>query len=78
MRRSASAIGVRTISGGNSGSLTLRQRPAQSITVVPVRLSIIVGDGNPRVGRDRIVRTSRKMGITLASSRHGVAADRRR
>jgi penicillin-binding protein 1A len=46
-----------------SGSMTLTQAITRSINVIPVRLSIMLGDGNPKVGRAKIVQTAQKMGI---------------
>ncbi len=50
-------------SGGYSGSGTLESMLVRSINTVPVRLSIMVGNGNPRAGRNKIVDLARKMGI---------------
>ena len=46
-----------------SGSVTLTQAITRSINVVPVKLSIALGNGNPKVGRAKIVATARMMGI---------------
>ncbi len=46
-----------------SGPVTLIQAITRSINVVPVRLSILLGHGNPKAGRAMIVQTARKMGI---------------
>ncbi len=46
-----------------SGSVTLTQAITRSINVVPVKLSIALGNGNPKVGRAKIVQTARRMGI---------------
>ena len=46
-----------------SGSVTLTQAITRSINVVPVRLSISLGDGNPKIGRAKIIQTAQKMGI---------------
>ena len=49
---------------GYSGSMTLIQALTHSINTIAVRLSIAVGDGNPKLGRSRIIQTARDMGIT--------------
>src|SRR3981189_2212738 len=41
-------------SGGYSGSMTLTQAIVRSINVIPVKLSIALGDGNPKIGRAKI------------------------
>jgi penicillin-binding protein 1A len=46
-----------------SGSVTLTQAITRSINVIPVRLSVSLGDGNPKVGRAKIIQTAQKMGI---------------
>lgn len=50
-------------SRGYSGSMTLTMALVRSINVIPVKLSIALGKGNPKVGRAMIVDTARKMGI---------------
>jgi len=50
--------------GGYAGSMTLISALTRSINTIAVRLSIAIGDGNPKLGRSRIVETARKMGIT--------------
>ena len=50
--------------GGFGGSMTLITALTHSINTVAVRLSVIVGDGNPKLGRARIIQTARDMGIT--------------
>jgi penicillin-binding protein 1A len=45
------------------GSMTLTQALTRSINTVAVRLSIMIGKGNPKVGRAKIVETARKMGL---------------
>jgi len=50
--------------GGFGGSMSLITALTHSINTVAVRLSVIVGDGNPKLGRARIVQTARDMGIT--------------
>ncbi len=46
-----------------SGSVTLVQAITHSINVVPVKLSIALGNGNAKIGRAKIVQTARRMGI---------------
>jgi penicillin-binding protein 1A len=46
-----------------SGSMTLTQAITRSINVIPVKLSISLGDGNPKLGRAKIVQTAQRMGI---------------
>jgi penicillin-binding protein 1A len=46
-----------------SGAVTLTQAITHSINVVPVKLSIALGNGNPKIGRAKIVATARMMGI---------------
>ncbi|HEX5509094.1 MAG TPA: penicillin-binding protein 1A, partial [Pseudolabrys sp.] len=50
---------------GNSygGPMTLITALTHSVNTVAVRLSVIVGDGNPKLGRSRIIQTARDMGI---------------
>jgi penicillin-binding protein 1A len=50
-------------SGGYSGSVTLTQALTNSINVIPVKLSIALGDGNPKLGRAKIIQTARNFGI---------------
>src|SRR5438034_6738338 len=49
--------------GGHAGSMTLTQAITRSINVIPVKLSIALGNGNPKVGRAKIRETARKAGI---------------
>jgi len=51
-------------SGGYSGAITLIQAITNSINVIPVKLSILLGKGNPKLGRAMIVQTARNFGIT--------------
>jgi penicillin-binding protein 1A len=46
-----------------SGSVTLTQAIVRSINTIPVRLSVMLGDGNPKVGRAKIIQTAQKMGL---------------
>jgi penicillin-binding protein 1A len=50
-------------SGGFSGAVTLTQAITRSINVIPVKLSIALGHGNPKVGRAMIRETARKAGL---------------
>jgi penicillin-binding protein 1A len=50
-------------SGGFSGSMTLTQALVRSINVVPVKLSIALGNGNPKAGRVKIRDLARKAGL---------------
>ncbi len=50
-------------SGGFSGPVTLTEAITHSINVIPVRLSIELGHGNPKLGRAMIVQTARNFGI---------------
>src|SRR6266850_1156864 len=50
-------------SGGFSGSMTLTQAITRSINVIPVKLSIALGNGNPKIGRAKIKDTARKAGL---------------
>jgi penicillin-binding protein 1A len=49
--------------GGFSGPITLIEAITHSINVIPVRLSIELGHGNPKLGRAMIVQTARNFGI---------------
>ncbi len=49
--------------GSYSGSVTLLEAITRSINVIPVKLSIALGDGNAKIGRAKIVQTARNMGI---------------
>src|SRR5262249_50488341 len=50
-------------SGGYSGQVTLLEAITHSINVIPVKLSIMLGNGNPKLGRALIVQTARNFGI---------------
>jgi penicillin-binding protein 1A len=50
-------------SNSYSGSMTLTQALVRSINVIPVKLSISVGNGNPKIGRAKIIHIARKMGL---------------
>jgi penicillin-binding protein 1A len=49
--------------GGYSGRVTLIEAITHSINVIPVKLSIALGNGNPKLGRAMIVQTARNFGI---------------
>ncbi len=46
-----------------SGAVTLTQALTRSINVIPVKLSIALGNGSPKAGRAKIVAMARKFGI---------------
>ncbi|MBI2716097.1 MAG: PBP1A family penicillin-binding protein [Rhizobiales bacterium] len=48
---------------GYAGSMTLMQALTASINTIAVRLSVAVGDGNPKLGRARIIKNAHDMGI---------------
>ena len=50
-------------SGGYSGTVTITQALVRSINTVPVRLSVMIGNGNPKAGRAKIIDIARKMGL---------------
>jgi len=50
--------------GSYRGSMTLITALTHSINTIAVRLSVAVGDGNAKLGRARIIKTARDMGIT--------------
>jgi penicillin-binding protein 1A len=50
-------------SGGYSGNVTLIEAITHSINVIPIKLSIALGNGNPKLGRAMIVQTARNFGI---------------
>jgi penicillin-binding protein 1A len=50
--------------GSYSGSMQLWNALAHSLNTVAVRLSIAIGDGNPKKGRERIIATARRLGLT--------------
>jgi penicillin-binding protein 1A len=50
-------------SGGYSGSMTLIDAITHSVNVIPIKLSIALGNGNPKLGRAMIVQTARNFGI---------------
>jgi penicillin-binding protein 1A len=50
-------------SGGFSGAVTLTQAITRSINIIPVKLSIALGNGNPKIGRAMIKETARAAGL---------------
>jgi penicillin-binding protein 1A len=50
-------------SGGYSGSQTLTTALVRSVNTIPVRLSITIGNGSPRTGRNKIVALAKSMGL---------------
>jgi penicillin-binding protein 1A len=46
-----------------SGSVTITQALVRSINTIPVRLSVMLGDGNPKIGRAKIIQLAQKMGL---------------
>ena len=48
---------------GYAGSMTLISALTHSINTIAVRLSVAIGDGNPKLGRARIIKTAHDMGI---------------
>jgi penicillin-binding protein 1A len=50
--------------GTYMGNLPLVSALAHSLNTVAVRLSIAIGDGNPKHGRAKIIETARKMGLS--------------
>ena len=54
----------RNYGGTYMGSLPLVSALTHSLNTVAVKLSIAIGDGNPKLGRAKIVQTARKMGLS--------------
>ncbi len=50
--------------GTYGGSVPLAVALAKSYNTVAVKLTTAVGDGNPKIGRARVVDTARRMGVT--------------
>jgi penicillin-binding protein 1A len=46
-----------------SGSMTMTQALTRSINVIPVRLSLSLGDGNAKIGRAKIIQVAQRMGL---------------
>jgi penicillin-binding protein 1A len=53
-------------SNSYSGSMTITQALVRSINMIPVKLSISLGNGNPKVGRAKIIQLAKKMGLRTA------------
>jgi penicillin-binding protein 1A len=53
----------RNFGGQYGGRITLEQAITKSYNSIPVKLSIALGNGNPKAGRAKIVETARRMGI---------------
>ena len=68
----------RNYGGTYAGSLPLNMALAKSLNTVAVKLSIAVGNGNPKAGSRKDHRNSPQDGRDGAAARHRVAADRRR
>jgi penicillin-binding protein 1A len=50
-------------SGGYSGSMSLTSALTHSVNTIAVKLSIAIGNGNPKVGRAAIVKLAKSMGL---------------
>jgi penicillin-binding protein 1A len=50
--------------GSYAGSLPLANALARSLNTIAVKLSIAIGNGNPKLGRAKIVETARRLGVT--------------
>jgi penicillin-binding protein 1A len=50
-------------SGGYSGSMSLTQALTHSVNTIAVKLSIAIGNGNPKAGRAKIVALAKAMGL---------------
>ena len=46
-----------------AGAMTLTTALVRSINTIPVRLSVAIGNGNPKKGRAEIIKTARLMGL---------------
>ncbi|GIL02774.1 MAG: penicillin-binding protein 1A [Alphaproteobacteria bacterium] len=46
-----------------SGSVTVTHAIVKSINTIPVRFSVMLGDGNARTGRAKIITTAQRMGL---------------
>ncbi len=55
---------VRNYEDSYMGSLPLYSALAHSLNTVAVKLSIAIGNGNPKAGRSKIIETAHKMGLT--------------
>ncbi len=56
----------RNFGGSYGGRITLEQAITKSYNSIPIKLSIALGNGNPKAGRVKIVETARRMGIVSA------------
>jgi penicillin-binding protein 1A len=50
-------------SGGYAGSMTLTDALKRSINTIAVKLSISIGQGNPKAGRAKIIKTAKDLGL---------------
>ena len=50
-------------SKGYHGSMTVTQAIVKSINTIAVKMSISIGNGNPKLGRAKIIQMARKMGL---------------
>jgi penicillin-binding protein 1A len=50
-------------SGGYAGAMSMTQALTRSINTIAVKLSIAIGNGNPKAGRAKIVALARNMGL---------------
>jgi penicillin-binding protein 1A len=50
-------------SGGYAGAMSLTQALTRSINTIAVKLSISIGNGNPKAGRAKIIQLARAMGL---------------
>ncbi|MBM3531061.1 MAG: PBP1A family penicillin-binding protein [Alphaproteobacteria bacterium] len=50
-------------SGGYAGSMSVTQALTRSINTIAVKLSITIGNGNPKLGRNKIVQLAKNMGL---------------
>lgn len=55
---------VHNYKGNYKGALPLQTALAHSLNTIAVKLSIAIGNGNPRAGRAKIVETAHAMGLT--------------
>lgn len=46
-----------------AGTVTITTALVKSINTIPVRLSVALGNGDPRIGRAKIIQMARKMGL---------------
>jgi penicillin-binding protein 1A len=50
-------------SKGFHGSMTVTQALVKSINTIAVKMSIVIGNGNAKLGRAKIIQTARRMGL---------------